>query len=186
MSNSINITHIVLRLGHICHTQLLTVSWYSLHKYPHVKMTYFCNFHLFWSVFVPSPGGQICISIFYHQSYCNCWLSPIFGLQPNSNLELMRFWQPCHPEAHFTNDFSFAIQTHLNWMLCSNGQFQAIDHCINSELAMTAKHNLSPPGQNSCHFTKDIFRCVFMNEKFCSFIKISLKFVPKCLIHNNP
>ena len=31
----------------------------------------------------------------------------------------------------------------------------------------------------------DIFRCIFMNEKFCILIKISLKFVPKGPIDNN-
>ena len=46
--------------------------------------------------------------------------------------------------------------------------------------------NSSPPGQNGCHFTDDIFRCIFVNEKICIFIEISLKFVPKGPIHNNP
>ena len=32
----------------------------------------------------------------------------------------------------------------------------------------------------------DIFTCIFMNEKFCILIKISLKFVPKSPIDNNP
>ena len=36
-----------------------------------------------------------------------------------------------------------------------------------------------PPGQYSCHFVDTIFRCIFMNEKFCILIKISLKFVLK-------
>ena len=30
------------------------------------------------------------------------------------------------------------------------------------------------------------FMCIFMNEKFCIFIKISLKFVPKSPADNNP
>ena len=50
------------------------------------------------------------------------------------------------------------------------------DHLINS----------SPPGQNGCHFAKDIFRCIFVNKKFCIFIKISLNFVPEGRIDNNP
>ena len=45
---------------------------------------------------------------------------------------------------------------------------------------------LIPPGQNGRHFADDIFRLIFVNEKFCSLIKISLKFVPKCPIDNNP
>ena len=33
---------------------------------------------------------------------------------------------------------------------------------------------------------KSIFKCIFMDEKFCILIKISLKFVPKGPIGNNP
>ena len=46
--------------------------------------------------------------------------------------------------------------------------------------------NSSPPGQNGLHFADDIFRCIFMNEKSSILIKISLKFVPKGPIDNNP
>ena len=44
--------------------------------------------------------------------------------------------------------------------------------------------NSSPPGQNGRHFTDDIFRCSFFNEKFSILIRISLKFVPKDPIDN--
>ena len=37
----------------------------------------------------------------------------------------------------------------------------------------------SLPGQNGRHFADDIFRCIFLNEKFCILILISLEFVPK-------
>ena len=46
--------------------------------------------------------------------------------------------------------------------------------------------NSYPPGQNGRHFVHDIFRCIFVNEKFCILIKISLKFVPQGPIDNNP
>ena len=46
--------------------------------------------------------------------------------------------------------------------------------------------NSSPPGQNGRHFAVDIFRCIFPNEKFCILIKMSLKYVPKGPINNNP
>ena len=49
-----------------------------------------------------------------------------------------------------------------------------------------ALNHSSPPEQNGCHFTDDIFRCIFLNEKFCILTKISLKFVPESLIENNP
>ena len=45
--------------------------------------------------------------------------------------------------------------------------------------------NSSPAGQNGRHFADNIFRCIFLNEKFCILIKISLKFVPKGPIDNN-
>ena len=45
--------------------------------------------------------------------------------------------------------------------------------------------NSFPPRQNGLHFVDDIFKCIFVNEKFCVLIKISLKFVPKGPIDNN-
>ena len=44
----------------------------------------------------------------------------------------------------------------------------------------------SPPGQNGHYFTDNIFGCIFMNWRFCILIKISLKFVLKGPIDNNP
>ena len=46
--------------------------------------------------------------------------------------------------------------------------------------------NSSSSGQNGHHLTDNILRCIFMNEKFCILIKISLKYVPKGPIYNNP
>ena len=46
--------------------------------------------------------------------------------------------------------------------------------------------NSSPPGQKGRHFADNIFRCSFVNEKFGILIKISLKFVPKSPIDNDP
>ena len=34
-----------------------------------------------------------------------------------------------------------------------------------------------PPIQNVDHSADDIFKCIFINEKFCDSIQISLKFV---------
>ena len=38
----------------------------------------------------------------------------------------------------------------------------------------------------ACHFTEDICRCIFVNEKSCILIKISMKFAPNGPIDNNP
>ena len=40
--------------------------------------------------------------------------------------------------------------------------------------------------KNGRLFADDIFRCIIVNEKFCSLVKMSLKFVPKGAIDNNP
>ena len=42
------------------------------------------------------------------------------------------------------------------------------------------------PGQHGRHFADSVFKCIFVNEKFCISIKISLKFVPKGPVENNP
>ena len=38
--------------------------------------------------------------------------------------------------------------------------------------------NSSLPRQNGHHFAEDIFKCIFVNEKLCILIKISLNFAP--------
>ena len=47
-------------------------------------------------------------------------------------------------------------------------------------------NSLISPGQQDRHFLDDIFRCIFVIEKFLIFIIISLKFVAKGPIDNNP
>ena len=46
--------------------------------------------------------------------------------------------------------------------------------------------NSSLPGKNGHHFTDNIVRYIFVNEKFCILIKISLKFVAEGPVDNNP
>ena len=43
----------------------------------------------------------------------------------------------------------------------------------------------SPPGQNGRHFADDVFKCIFVSEKFYISVKSSLKFVPMGPIDNN-
>ena len=46
--------------------------------------------------------------------------------------------------------------------------------------------NTLRPRQNGCRFADDTFKCIFLNENVRISIKISLKFVPKGPINNNP
>ena len=43
-----------------------------------------------------------------------------------------------------------------------------------------------PPDKMAAISRDDIFRSIFVSEDFCILIKISLKFVPKVPIDNNP
>ena len=46
--------------------------------------------------------------------------------------------------------------------------------------------NWFPLGQNDRYFPDGIFGCIFVDEKFCILIKISMKFVSNGSIDNNP
>ena len=46
--------------------------------------------------------------------------------------------------------------------------------------------HLNSPEQHGRCFADVIFRCIFLNENICILIRISMKFVPKCPIDNNP
>ena len=56
------------------------------------------------------------------------------------------------------------------WWFCTS--CTGINLHLNQE-----KFNSSSPGKNPRHFSNDIFKCIFMNEKFCFLVPISLKFV---------
>ena len=45
-------------------------------------------------------------------------------------------------------------------------------------------HYLKQQWQNGPHFVENIFKSISLNEMFCIFIKISLKFAPKGLTEN--
>ena len=46
--------------------------------------------------------------------------------------------------------------------------------------------NTLRPRQNGRHFADDMLKCIFLNENVWTPIEISLKFVPKGSINNNP
>ena len=56
-------------------------------------------------------------------------------------------------------------------------------------LAYQSSHwwlNTLRPRQNGRHFADDMFKCIILNENVWILIEISLKFVPKGSINNNP
>ena len=50
----------------------------------------------------------------------------------------------------------------------------------------TGKVNTLRPRQDGRHFADDMFKCIFLNENVWILIEISLKFVSKGSINNNP
>ena len=96
------------------------------------------------------------------------------------------------------NICNFKVNKNITWhpiqIDCDKGSWICRDYPYNSRLITTqcilwvllVLINSSPPGQNGCYFADNIFRCIFMNEKFWILIKISPKFVPKGPIGNNP
>ena len=60
------------------------------------------------------------------------------------------------------------------------------DHTQNTDVTEMESFNWSPSVQNGRHFAGDNFRCIFVYENVCIFIKISLKFNPKGPIDIEP
>ena len=60
------------------------------------------------------------------------------------------------------------------------------EHGKNDRRVADPIFNTLRPRQNGRHFADDIFKCIFLNEKFGIWNKISLKFVPKGQINNVP
>ena len=60
-------------------------------------------------------------------------------------------------------------------------------HCVEIlecfHCGMCACFNSSPPGHNGRHFAENIFKSIFVNEKFYTLKKISMKFVTKSYWH---
>ena len=73
-----------------------------------------------------------------------------------------------------------------NGILVAEGFFYFIIQVLWFLVPSPGGFNSSLPKQNGCHSTDNIFRCIFLNEKFGILIKISLKFVGKGPIDNNP
>ena len=84
--------------------------------------------------------------------------------------------------------------SHLRpWWAVDLGSSYRISHVLVTTRNMRSMYNngvvtinSSPPGQNGRHFSDEIFRCIFVNVKFCILIKISLKLVPNGPIYNSP
>ena len=69
----------------------------------------------------------------------------------------------------------------FSWYTSQITAFEIVHQTADDHMALTY-----PPEQSGRLFADDIFRCIFVNEKFCILVEISLKFIPKGPIDNNP
>ena len=96
-------------------------------------------------------------------TFLSCWLfsvvSVMLGIWNRGQPRFFENWDSKDPSHHFQFDInqSLQCQTYVNTLRLR---------------------------QNGCHFSDDIFKCIFFNENIWTWIKISLKFVPKCPINN--
>ena len=87
---------------------------------------------------------------------------------------------PClywvHAEESLTWYKLFAPKKCVAYIFCSWQPCFLRLHCINT----------LRPRQNGRRFADDVFKCIFLNENVWVSLKISMKFVPKIPINNNP
>ena len=78
------------------------------------------------------------------------------------------------------------------WRHCNGNffkyQLQQMSHAIitNALVKLYGLLNTLRARQNGHHFAEDMFKCIFLNENLWILIEISLTFVPKGSINNNP
>ena len=62
---------------------------------------------------------------------------------------------------------------------------QSVQHSSECDIGwMVCLYLISPWTKSDHHFSDDLFTCIFVNEKYCILIQISLKFVSKHMIYN--
>ena len=67
-----------------------------------------------------------------------------------------------------------------------NTHYVIRNRTIASRLSYHHGINTLRPRKNGRHFADEIFKCIFLNDNAWILLKISLKFVPKFRINNNP
>ena len=94
-------------------------------------------------------------------------------------------------DMYYFSHFQFAAEYNATYdwfIIMSSGRvlISAISPCNLDDMQhlILGLSHLAPLGQNGRHFADDVFKCIFMNDKFCTSIRISLKFVPRGTIDN--
>ena len=86
----------------------------------------------------------------------------------------------------FMNSYSIHLQSIKLWWNGCISHHHIIGHVDLQTMLMNTAFNTLRPRQNARRFADDTFKRIFLNENARISIKISLKFVPKGSINNNP
>ena len=102
-----------------------------------------------------------------------------YHLQADSQICTQWFW-PKSSESQF---YSHLVVCKASPLTGSNLMLAFLNHCRSYSPVLEYGQGMSeapeglyktgyllPPGQNSCHFADNIFRCIFVNEKLCILI----------------
>ena len=100
-----------------------------------------------------------------------------FVVVPNSVSHLPRLQSYLYKNVSITIEQVLMYYILVSWILCCM-RLYAHKSWLNV--------NTLRPKQNGRHFSDDMFKCIFLNENVWIPIEISLKFVPKGSINNNP
>ena len=137
------------------------------------------RFH--WSLFL-----RVQLTIFQH--WFRQWLGASQTTSHCLNLWWLVYWciyasLSCNELTHWVNSLRPSVVKwhHRSWSSLAQETWSPdpLEHA-------GMEFKLSFPGQNGHHFPDDIFRCIFVDEKFCIAIQISLKCVLEGLIDNDP
>ena len=116
--------------------------------------------------------GKTCHGLFIYVSIYYKSINQVTDFPPSVKMNNWYFWD----KICYTCTFNGRYSSHKLIWIC---YITFICMCLWSMLCRLHIINSSSPGQSGHHFADDIFKCIFLNEKFCIFIRISLKSVPK-------
>ena len=121
-----------------------------------------------------APRSYVCHSKNHHDSNSNTWSAQRLEHKGKVTTLQTIFWTCCdgtnsHHHSNFHQLVHIGNKSALISICSGNG---------------SSPVNSSPLNENGCKFADNIFKCIFMNKKFCISIQISMKFVAKGLIDN--
>ena len=109
------------------------------------------------------------------------FLSPLYICTLEIYFTYKIIWWLCEADQHTSGASILEVQILHTICVYCEADFQ-----VHSSCQYRYSVNTLRPTQNGRRFADDTFKCIFLNENVRILIKISLKFVPKGPVNNNP